>query len=123
MMSLLVTSSIAKSDEVILLNKDQTAPYTGFLFPREKALEFRKIDIENDELKIVNASFSRSIDIFKKNEDLSEKKVNILLERNDVLAKDLTDARTLTDWQKIGYFVGGVVLTGVSVWGASQLRK
>ena len=118
-----IFSTRLRSEDVVLLNKDDKAPYTGLLFPREKALEVRRTVLENDELKLINQSFQRSIDLYKTNESESEKQKQILLERNDQLANQLSKSRSMTDWERIAWFVGGVVVTGAAVWGASKLAK
>lgn len=123
MMSCLISSISPANDEVIILNKDDKAPYTGFLFPREKALEVRRTYLENDELKAINESFKRSIEIYKSNESESEKQKQILLDRNDKLAQQLSSSRDMSNLERIAWFVGGILVTGAAAYGVSKVAR
>lgn len=122
MLTLLISSK-SFSDEVVVLEKGTSAPYTGYLFPKETAQKTRIKLIEGEEAKKLNESYVRSIEIYRKNEELNNQKVNILLEQNDKLSRSLTDAREMTAFEKIAWFVGGVLVSGAAVYGASKLAK
>lgn len=121
LISLITFSSFA--DDVVIIQAGEKAPYTGYLFPKETAQLTRVKLIEGEEAAKLNESYVRSIEIYRKNEDVQNQKVNILLERNDNLAKSLTDAREMTTFEKVAWFAGGIILSGAAVYGASQLRR
>ena len=66
---------------------------------------------------------NKSIDLYKKNEDVQNQKVNILLEQNDKLAKSLGDARSVSTFERVAWFIGGMLVTSAAVFGASKLAK
>ncbi len=73
-------SIISSSDnEVVLLEKGVESPFRGYLFPPDKALDFRKQLIELDNLKALESSYNKSIELYKKNEDVYNFKVNTML--------------------------------------------
>jgi hypothetical protein len=113
-------SSTVRSEDSVLLNKGTPAPYTGFLVPRERINELR---IESEEQKALIASYARSVDLYKKNEEASDRQVNILLERNDKLSKELTSTRSVSTFEKTAWFIGGILVSGAAVYGASKLAK
>ena len=117
------TSLTARSEDVVIVEKDKPAPYTGVLFPREKAQEIRIKLLENDRLNETNASYGKSIELYKKSEDIQNQKINTLLEQNDKLAKSLGEAHSTTSFERVADFIGGVLLTSAAVYGAYHLRQ
>lgn len=111
------------SNEPTLLNQGQPAPYTGFLLSKETAQKAKDDLIEGQQAKDLNISFQNSIDLYKKNESIYTEKVNILVDQNGKLIKTVHDEQSLNEWTKIGYFIGGVLVTGLSVYGAARLAK
>jgi hypothetical protein len=120
LLTLLTSSAIAQSDPVYL-EKDAKSPYTGLLFTVEESQALRKELIEKDTLVKINESLTRSLDLYRSNESLYQSQKNILLEQNDKLAKSLYSERQLSSTEKALYFLGGVALTGLAVYAASQL--
>lgn len=116
----LIFSTTVRSDATFL-EKGAKAPFEGILYTIEETQSFRKDLIERDYLKLQNDSLNRSVDLYKSNESLYQSQKNLLLEQNDKLAKSLYQERNLTDTQKFLYFMGGVALTGLAIYGASQL--
>jgi hypothetical protein len=116
-------SSIARSEESIILEKGKPAPYPGFLVPRERVLELRKTELDNQEYKLLNESLTRTVNIYKSNESLSEKQVNILLERNDKLSQELNKSRSMSNFERGLWFFGGMVVTGAAAYTASKLIR
>lgn len=119
----MLSSSTTLSDQTVLLEAGKPAPFTGYLLPPDQAALSRIRLIEGEEAKKMNESYARSIETYRKNEELGNQQVNILLERNDNLSKQLSSSQSLTDFQKVAYFIGGVLLTGGAVYGASKLAK
>lgn len=104
------------------LDKNQPAPYAGILFTTQDAQDLRKQLIDLDTTKMINTSLTKSIDLYKSNEDLYQKEKQILLDRNDNLAKTLYSQQHLNDLEKVGIFVLGIAATGLAIWGVGQLR-
>lgn len=118
-------SSIEKSNaqDSVQLNQGTPAPYSGYLISKEKVQQFYQMDLENKELKLMNESFSRSVQFYKNNDSSSATQITSLLYRNDDLAKELASARTTTSFEKVAYFVGGILIAGFGVWGAQKLKQ
>jgi hypothetical protein len=109
--------------DVTFLEKGSPAPYTGYLFSEEKTLKIRKELIELDTLKLLETSYNKSIDLYKKNEDLQNTKVNLLLQQNDKLAEALVKSRERSEWETRIWFGLGILVSGLAVYGAAQLGK
>lgn len=101
--------------QVVIIEKEAIAPFRGYLFPEDKALKFRKDLLELDTLKEMNASYERSITLYKKNEDYHNFKVNTLSEQNDKLAQAVYQAREKSSFENWMWFGLGVVVTGVGI--------
>jgi hypothetical protein len=109
--------------EIVYIEEGGKAPYSGVLFPVEKAGELRKMAIELDALKTINASYEKTVSSYVKMNELTEQKVNTLLEQNDKLSLALIESRESNDLQKIVWFALGVAATGLALYGAKEAIK
>ena len=122
-MSLILTFSLIASNlyadgDVAQLNKGQAAPFDGLLLSNEKSKLIKQELLDKDQLDAINASLSRSVDLYKSNESIYTDKVNILTQQNTDLAKSLNDARTTTNWEKalwlgIGFLIPMAAFYGI----------
>lgn len=120
---LILTAQVAIAQDAKYLKKDTPAPFDGFLIT-SKRVEELKIGInERDRYKLLNESLERSLVLEKENNELQEKKVNLLTEQNDKLAKTLGEERNVSDLTKILWFSLGVIATGFAIYGVKQLQK
>jgi len=115
--------SFVVAADPVYLNKDDKSPYSGLLFTEQKANEIRRELLDKDYLKLQNDSLNRSLDLYKANEALYGQQKQLLLDQNDKLAKSLYQERNLTNWERVGFFVLGITVTGLAIYGASQLAK
>lgn len=115
--------SLNASSDVIIVNKGDPAPFVGYLMDKETGQLSRIRLIEGEEAKKLNLSYQKSIENYQANEMLYNSQVKTVLEQNDKLSQSLRSSQSLNSWEKIGYFISGVILSGAAVYGASQLRK
>lgn len=120
---IIVNSTFCYADDSVPLNKGQAAPFDGTLLSNDKANQTRKELIELDELRLKEPSYKRTIDLYKSNENLYSDKIKIVSDQNDNLAKNLYEARSLTTWEKLGYFALGAAVAGLAVRGIQQSLK
>lgn len=111
------------ANQAIDIKAGEPAKFDGVLLDKEKANEIKNELIEKDGLVKTNASLNRTIELGTKNTDLLNQTNDILMGRNLNLTKELNYARETSTLAKVLYFVGGVALTGVAVWGASKLNR
>jgi hypothetical protein len=109
--SVINTSSL----QVLYIQKGTEAPFEGYLFPPDKALEFRKELIELDSLRSMQPSYEKSITLYQKNED-------VLLTQNQKLSEALSRTEAKGVWETRMYFILGIVVTGLAVYGAGRLK-
>lgn len=95
----------------------------GTLMDKEKAEKIRDELIEKDALVKEKESYEKSIKLYEENKTIYQVENDMLLHRNIELSKALNDARETSDWVKVGYFVLGVAITGVAVYGAAKIAK
>lgn len=115
--------STSYAEESIYLNQGQTAPYSGFLLPKEKVQELYNNTTERDFYKNTNDSLKKSIDLEQSNNNIKDQKIKLLLDQNDQLAKTAYNARELSNWEKIGYFLGGIIVTSLAIKGMHELYR
>jgi serine/threonine protein kinase len=79
--------------------------------------------ISDEIVRIINLSLEKSLELEKKNSELQNQKVNVVLEQNLNLTKSLNEERSMSNWERILWFGLGVVGTGMAVYGASKIAK
>lgn len=121
LVSLIPVSSFA--NQAYDIKAGQPAPVDGVLFDKEKANEIKNELIEKDGLVRTNNSLNKTIELQTKNNELTNQTNEILMGRNLELTKSLNDSRETSTFTKVLYFVGGVVITGAAVWGATRLNR
>lgn len=94
--------------QVTLLNKDEPAPYKGYLFSPEDELETRIKVSKVNLLESLTIKQGEQIDILKDRIDIKEQQL-------DNLAKQLQSAEKMSDLNKLIYFVLGGVIVGAIV--------
>jgi hypothetical protein len=107
------------TDKVLFIEKGTEAPFKGYLFSEERTLEIRQELIELDSLRSIEPSYQKSIDIYKKNQDIYDYKVNVLLNENEKLARAVSVNRY--DGY-IGFGIG-ILVTSLAIYGAKQIIK
>jgi len=107
-------SSYSFAQDAVFLNKTQTAPFEGFLLPQTKLQELHNNTLERDAFQKENESLNKSLNLQQSNLGLKDNQIDILLKQNDNLAKTLSTERTLNNWEKVGYFLGGIVTIGLA---------
>jgi len=120
---ILTIPSRSLAQQVVPIAAGTPAPYSGILMPEGVAKEAKNAVIERDTYKSVNESLNKSLNLSNQNFNYSENKVNILLEQNDKLAKNLQAERTVSDFQKIMWFGLGVLATGAAAYVGSKIAK
>jgi len=91
------------------LKKGQAAPNDGYLFNKE---EESKLRVNNEKLKLLG-----EID------GLKDKKIDILQERTDNLEKYAKKSNDTSFLKVTGYFLLGVLVTGIAVQAANKSRN
>ena len=120
-LSIILNSTLVFGNtEVSYLSKGSPAPYDGYLFTQEKTQSVRTQLLEVDDLKAINLSYQRSVDLYKLNQDSYSKQVDILLSQNTKLTESLQKASGVTIYEKVGYFIAGILATGLAIYGAKQ---
>jgi hypothetical protein len=116
-------STICFADDVVYVNKDDKAPFQGYLFSDAKAKEvkFKLIDLDTN-IKL-NESLNKSIELYKANEIDLNKKVEILNTQNNNLAENLYKAREVSFWDRFGFFLLGVAGTTLAVYGVKKAAQ
>lgn len=113
-------SFVARAEEVPsrvkLLEEGNVAPYTGYLFSFEKEREAR-VAVETVKIQ------DNIIKQYKSNEEIFERRISNLSEQNDNLAKRNEALQSTSTWERIGWVTLGVVITGLGVYGSSQVLK
>lgn len=110
-MMFLILSTNSKANDAVYLQKDERAPFSGILTTVEHSKVISTRLLERDTYKALSESYQKTLEFYKINNELTEKKVNILLEQNDNLSLQLKDSQSLSDLQKFLMFGLGIIAT------------
>lgn len=116
-------SNVYAEDQVVFIKKNDPAPYDGVLFTEKKAQEIRLQLIDGDLNKDLNESYKRTVELQKLIIEGKDKQNTMLLDQNDKLAKTAYDSQKMSNWEKAGYFVGGILVTGMAVKLSHEIYK
>lgn len=114
-------ATISYADDSIFLPKGSVTPFEGFLIPQTKVQELYNNTLERDTFKSLNDSLKTSLSLEQSNSSIKDQKIKLLLDQNDQLAKTAYNARELSNWEKVGFFLGGIIVTGLAIKGVHEL--
>lgn len=112
---LTLISNIAFAQNAVFINKDDKAPFSGDLLTTDQVKS-----LYNDSLE--KSSLQKQLDLTNSNNQLLTQEKQILLDQNKSLISTATQDHTLNSWEKVGYFLGGIVITALAIKGAQQLK-
>jgi len=115
--------NLCYAEDVIRLEKDKPAPFTGYLFTDEKTKDTRIKLLERDFYKETSESFEKSNTYLQKNLSLKDEQIKLITEQNTNLAKTLREERSMTGWERIGWFSLGIVATGFALRGLQEITR
>lgn len=113
---LTLISNLAIAQNAVHMNKGDIAQFEGDLLTLETTKQ-----LYNDSLE--KTSLQKQLDLTNSNNTLLNQEKQILLDQNKSLIENATKDHTLSTWEKAGYFFGGIVITGLAIKGAQQLRQ
>lgn len=99
-------SAVAADEPTITLNKNDFAPFDGFLINKERGQRISWLQIDYDTLKKIDDLKDQEI------QTLNQNLVNVKQENQDT-KKELNDSNNLNSWKQLGCFTLGV-LTAVA---------
>jgi hypothetical protein len=116
-LSVLVSSTTA-AEEIVLLEKDQPAPFKGLLFSPEKSNEmYKEFESLSDKIK----SLERINALYKENEFLYDRKINTLLEQNTKITDTLIKTENQKQLDRILWFGLGFLSVGLGIYGVKTI--
>jgi hypothetical protein len=93
----------------------------GTLLDAPQATKLTNQLIDADACTKENESFQKSVDLYKANQVIYNQENSLLLSRNVELSKTLNEAKSTSNWEKVGYFALGIAATSLAIYGAKQL--
>ncbi len=106
---ILLISNISWAQDSVFLNAGDKAPNSGYLVPEQTIKNLR-----NDSLEA---------DMYRKIVPLKDNQIDLLTADNDRLSKTLVSTSSLSTLEKIGWFAGGIIVTGLAIKGAHEIYK
>lgn len=117
-----IAGNNAQAFDSIVLEKGQSAPFSGVLLSNETANTIRYQLIERDTFEKLNLSYERSLTLMKGNESLKDEQIKLLMDSNITLSRELT-SRSGGTWERIAWFALGVLATSVAVYGTKKITN
>ena len=108
---------------MVSLEQGVQAPFTGYLFSPVKELEARNAVKNNAILIDINQKQKSIIDLYKQDQELYKQRIELYSKQNDTLAKENAEMRTVSTWERLGWFALGVFVAGGAAWGVSRVVR
>lgn len=118
-----LTISTSSAQNSVPLKLGDAAPFTGILFSKEGAEQVRYELLEKESLVKLNDSLNKSLEIYKKNEDLYTQRYNNLLDQNNNLSLSLEKARDSNTLRDVILVVSGMLAVGLAGYAYSRIVK
>lgn len=116
----MLTFSInAKANDVLFIEKGSAAPFSGVLFPEDKASELRRDLLESDKTKIYLESERQTSKNLVQLSQLKDSEIELYRKQN-VRLQRLEDSSSKMNYIWFGL---GILATGVAVYGAGGLSR
>lgn len=106
---ILLFSNVCYATDSVYLNIKDPAPFSGYLLPE-------------DEVKLLRNN-TLDLDMYKTTGDLKDQQIKLLGDENTKLSKTLESTSSLSEWEKIGFFAAGVLITGLAINAAHSIYK
>lgn len=116
---LLIFSTTIKANDVVYIEKDQKAPFSGILFNEGKARQLRSDILEADKVKLQLQSSEFKYNNLQKIIELKNEELELYEKQNKRLVQ-LTETNEISSYVWFGL---GVLATGLSVFAAGSLAK
>lgn len=115
--------NIGYADDVTYINQNDKAPYNGYLFTEQKTRDIRIQLIDSDLNKTLNSSLREENTRLQSNSDKKDQQIKLVMDRNDELAKTVSEQQSTSTLIKVAYFVGGMLLTYGAIRTAHEVYK
>ena len=107
-------------ESVQLIEKNQLANCTGFLYSPEADEKANDIYDEWEYLKTVSNGLKEKNDIYTEQNKILEQRLDLYIKQSNEFAKQLTKKENNSGWQKALYFTLGILATGAAVSAAKK---
>lgn len=119
----LLLTFIVNAEDAVVLKKGDSAPNDGILISQDKAQEIKNTTIERDGLLQINDSLNKSLTLQTQISDINQKKVQLLSDQDDKLAKSLQNSQTMNTLEKVLWFSLGFIVPVAGFYGVRQAIK
>lgn len=118
-----ILCQISLAEDPYFGQKGHVLPQDSWVFSPDKAKEVRNKLVDGETYFKLNESLTKSIELYKKSDEIQQNKVNLLLEQNDKLAQRLYSSQSLNNWALFGVFLLGIAATvgaGIAIGQAAK---
>jgi hypothetical protein len=123
--TLLILSITNRSfaEDSVFIEKNQPAPFAGFLLPKDKGNKVAQDLLELEADRKLIESFTKTLKLYDSTDKFRESQLDILFSQNDKLSKELKEAHTTTNFERVVWVGLGVLATGLAIYGAKQITR
>jgi hypothetical protein len=110
-------------ESVTLLDKGTPAPCTGFLFSPDAEAQAASDARDAKYYKLINEKLELRHDLMLEQNEILDKRLKLYMDQSHTLATELHKKESRSTWEKVGWFVLGIGVTGLAIYGAGQLNN
>lgn len=110
-------------ESVTLLNKGTPSPCTGFLFSPEAEQQVTSDSLDLEYYKTLSKRMEERYDLMLQQNEILDKRLKLYMDQSYQLSKEIQEKEDKSSLKTIGWFLLGVGVTGLAVYGAGQLNN
>lgn len=109
-------------ESITYISAGTPASCTGFLYSPDADAQAAVDHIDVKHYKLINKKLTDRHDLMLKQNEILDKRLKLYMDQSHVLSQELQRKDTVSTWKQVGWFLLGISVTGIAVYGAGQLQ-
>lgn len=110
-------------ESVTLIDKGTPAQCTGFLYSPDADAQAASDHRDAKYYKLINKKLVERHDLMLEQNEILDKRLKLYMDQSHVLSQELQRKENMSTWKQVGWFLLGIGVTGLAVYGAGQLNN
>ena len=110
-------------ESVTLIEKGTPAQCTGFLYSPDADAQAASDHRDVKYFRLINEKLTERQDLMLQQNQILDKRLKLYMDQSHVLSQELQRKERQSEWAKVGWFLLGIGITSIAIYGAGQLNN